>query len=117
MTDVREGIVLDKEVLIQYCEMKEEIKDLRKRIQKLDKFLENPPIHCEGNPEGRDDRTDQDHGNPGTGVFPQAGNQGEIQEDVGIKGGGAAGAYLSGGGVHTGDRKGRAADYVQVVLY
>ena len=35
---------MDKEILIQYCEMKEEIKDLRKRIQKLDKFLENPPI-------------------------------------------------------------------------
>ena len=30
---------LDKEVLIQYCEMKEEIKDIRRRIQKLDKFL------------------------------------------------------------------------------
>lgn len=35
---------MDKEVLIQYCEMKEEIKDLRKRIQKLDKFLEHPPV-------------------------------------------------------------------------
>ena len=35
---------MDKEILVQYCEMKEEIKDLRKRIQKLDKFLENPPI-------------------------------------------------------------------------
>mgnify|MGYP000526717503 CR=1 FL=1 len=27
---------VDKEVLIQYCEMKEEIKDIRRRIQKLD---------------------------------------------------------------------------------
>lgn len=35
---------MDKEVLIQYCEMKEEIKDLRKRIQKLDKFLKHPPV-------------------------------------------------------------------------
>ena len=35
---------MDKEVLIQYCEMKEEIKDLRQRIMKLDKFLEKPPI-------------------------------------------------------------------------
>lgn len=35
---------MDKEILVQYCEMKEEIKDLRKRIQKLDKFLENPPV-------------------------------------------------------------------------
>lgn len=35
---------MDKEVLIQYCEMKEEIKDLRRRIKELDKFLEHPPI-------------------------------------------------------------------------
>lgn len=33
---------LDKEVLIQYYEMKEEIKDIRRRIQKLDKFLSQP---------------------------------------------------------------------------
>lgn len=44
MTNVREGITLDKKILVQYCEMKEEIKDLRRRIQKLDKFLENPPM-------------------------------------------------------------------------
>ena len=44
MTDMREGITLDKEILVQYCEMREEIKDLRKRIQKLDRFLENPPV-------------------------------------------------------------------------
>ena len=35
---------MDKKILVQYCEMKEEIKDLRKRIQKLYKFLENPPV-------------------------------------------------------------------------
>ena len=35
---------MDKAILVQYCEMKEEIKDLRRRIQKLDRFLENPPI-------------------------------------------------------------------------
>ncbi|MCI8829507.1 MAG: hypothetical protein HFG43_00765 [Lachnospiraceae bacterium] len=29
---------------MQYCELQEEIKDLRKRIRKLDKFLENPRI-------------------------------------------------------------------------
>ena len=34
-----EVIPVDKEVLIQYCEMKEEIKDIRRRIQKLDRFL------------------------------------------------------------------------------
>lgn len=40
----QEVIPLDKEVLIQYCEVQEEIKDLRRRIRELDKFLENPPI-------------------------------------------------------------------------
>lgn len=35
---------MDKVILVQYCEMKEEIRDLRKRIQKLDKFLKNPPV-------------------------------------------------------------------------
>ena len=35
---------MDKDILVQYCEMKEEIKDLRRRIQKLDRFLENPPL-------------------------------------------------------------------------
>lgn len=35
---------MDKEILVQYCEMMEEIKDLRGRIRKLEKFLENPPI-------------------------------------------------------------------------
>lgn len=33
---------MDKEILVQYCEMKEEIKDLRQRISKLDKFLSEP---------------------------------------------------------------------------
>lgn len=35
---------LDKEILVQYCEMKEEIKDIRRRIGELDKYLEHPPI-------------------------------------------------------------------------
>lgn len=35
---------MDKAVLVQYCEMKKEIRDLRERIRKLDKFLENPPL-------------------------------------------------------------------------
>lgn len=35
---------MDKEILVQYCMLKEEIKDLRKRIQKLDKFLEHLPV-------------------------------------------------------------------------
>ena len=33
---------MDKEALIQYCEMKEEIRDIRERIKKLDKFLSEP---------------------------------------------------------------------------
>ena len=35
---------MDKQVLLQYCEVMEEIKDIRRRIRELDKFLENPPI-------------------------------------------------------------------------
>ena len=35
---------MDKELLVQYSELKEEIKDLRKRIQKLEKFLSHPPV-------------------------------------------------------------------------
>ncbi len=35
---------MDKAILVQYCDMKEEIKDIRARIEKLDKFLENPPV-------------------------------------------------------------------------
>ena len=42
-TWTREEVMpMDKEVLIQYCEMKEEIKDIRRRIQKLDRFLKEP---------------------------------------------------------------------------
>lgn len=35
---------MDKLILVQYCDMKEEIKDIRTRIKELDKFLENPPL-------------------------------------------------------------------------
>ena len=35
---------MDKEILVQSCEMREEIKDIRRRIGELDKYLENPPI-------------------------------------------------------------------------
>ncbi len=35
---------MDKSILVQYCDMKEEIKDIRARIKKLDKYLDNPPI-------------------------------------------------------------------------
>lgn len=31
-------------MLLQYCEVMEEIKDIRRRIRELDKFLENLPI-------------------------------------------------------------------------
>lgn len=33
---------MDKEILVQYCEMMEEIKDIRRRIKNLDKFLSEP---------------------------------------------------------------------------
>lgn len=35
---------MNQSILAQYCSMEKEIKDLRTRIKKLDKFLENPPI-------------------------------------------------------------------------
>ncbi len=35
---------MDKNILVQYCDMEKEIKDIRARIRKLDKFLENPPV-------------------------------------------------------------------------
>lgn len=37
---------MDKEILIQYCDMKEEIKDLRRRIHKLEKQIDR--IKTEG---------------------------------------------------------------------
>lgn len=43
-TDLRQVNDLDKEILVQYCEMREEIKDIRRRIGELDKYLEHPPI-------------------------------------------------------------------------
>ncbi len=35
---------MDKRILVQYRDMVEEMKDIRARIKKLDKFLKNPPI-------------------------------------------------------------------------
>ena len=35
---------MDKDVLVQYREMKKEVKDLRRRIEKLNRFLADPPI-------------------------------------------------------------------------
>ena len=35
---------MDQSVLVQYSEVMEEIRDLRERIRKLDRFLSDPPI-------------------------------------------------------------------------
>ena len=35
---------MDQSVLVQYSEVMEEIKDLRERIRKLDRFLSDPPV-------------------------------------------------------------------------
>ena len=35
---------MDKSVLVQYCEVMQEIKDIRRRMKELDKFLAHPPI-------------------------------------------------------------------------
>lgn len=43
-TEKEEVDPLDKEILTQCQEIREEIKDLRRRIEKLDKFLKKPPI-------------------------------------------------------------------------
>lgn len=48
---------MDKEVLIQYCEMKQEIKDIRRRIRALDHFLENPPVVTDSVTGSRQDLT------------------------------------------------------------
>ena len=39
-----EEIILDKEILVQFCAVQAEIKDLQRRIQSLEKFLEDPPV-------------------------------------------------------------------------
>jgi len=35
---------LDKEILVQYCSLQAEIRDLHRRIQDTEKFLADPPI-------------------------------------------------------------------------
>ena len=35
---------MDQSILVQYSEVMEEIKDLRERIRKLDRFLSDPPV-------------------------------------------------------------------------
>ena len=65
---------LSKDILVQYCEMREEIKDLRDRIDRDQRRLEW--IREEGivfgyrerHPEGWDHRADQDHRLSRTGI-------------------------------------------------
>ena len=78
---------MDQSVLVQYSEVMEEIKDLRERIRKLDRFLS-------GDQEGRDHRSDQDHGDPRTGVPAEGKDPGTVQGDAGGEGGRAPGADL-----------------------
>lgn len=35
---------MDRDVLAQYSEIVEEVKDIRERLRKLDRFLEDPPV-------------------------------------------------------------------------
>ena len=35
---------MDKEILVQLCDIQAEIKDLQKRIQSLERFLRDPPV-------------------------------------------------------------------------
>lgn len=88
---------MDQSILVQYSEVMEEIKDLRERIRKLDRFLSDPPVvlgYGPGNQEGRDHRSDQDYGGPCTGVPAEGKDLGTVQGDAGREGGRAPGADL-----------------------
>ena len=103
---------MDKEVLIQYYEMKEEIKDLRQRIMKLDKFLEKPPIVADTVTGSRKDLT--------IGPIKITGipdPEYTIQGVVGGKRSGTFGADLPSRGIHRQHPEIRTADYVPVVLH
>ncbi len=79
---------MDKEVLIQYCELMEEIKDIRRRIRELDKFLENPPIVADTVKGSRADLTIgpiKIVGIPDPVLLSKAESQREIQEVAGCK--------------------------------
>ena len=111
---------MDKEVLIQYCEMKEEIKDLRQRIMKLDKFLEKPPIVADTVTGSRKDLTIgpiKITGIPESEVCPQEKRENAVQGVVGGKRSGTFGADLPSRGIHRQHPEIRAADYVPVVLH
>ena len=112
---------MDKEVLIQYCEMKEEIKDLRQRIMKLDKFLEKPPIVADTVTRSRKDLTIGPIKITGistdSGVIPDKKTR---EYDTGVVGGKRSGTFgvdLPGRGVHRQHPEIRTADYVPVVLH
>ena len=106
---------MDKDVLVQYREMKKEVKDLRRRIEKLNRFLDDPPIVSDTVKGTRKD------GTIGpikvTGDFPEAESQGAVQKVARGEGGGAAGTDGAGGGVHKQHRKIRIANHAAVVLY
>ena len=70
-----------------------------------------------GNPEGRDHRSDQDHGDPSTGVPAEGKDAGPVQGDAGREGGRAPGADLQGRGIHRVDPEGRDPDHVPAVLH
>ena len=91
---------VDKDVLVQYREMKKEVKDLRRRIEKLNRFLADRFRHGERNQERRNHWSDQSHRHSRSGDFAEAESQGAIQKVARGEGGGAAGTDRAGGGVH-----------------
>ena len=85
---------MDQSILVQYSEVMEEIKDLRERIRKLDRFLSDPPVVSDTVRGTRKDGTDQDYGGPCTGVPAEGKDPGTVQGDAGREGGRAPGADL-----------------------
>ena len=88
---------MDQSVLVQYSEVMEEIKGFKGEDPEAGPVF----IGSAGGfgysswiEEGRDHRSDQDHGDPGTGVQSEGKDPGTVHGDAGGEGGRAPGADL-----------------------
>ena len=111
---------MDKDILVQYCEMKEEIKDLRQRIMKLDKFLQDPPIVADTVTGSRKDLTIgpiKVTGIPDPIYRRKQAARERYKKTPGTQRSGAAGTYHAGRGVHRQHSEVGIADHVSVVFY
>ena len=111
---------MDRSVLVQYSEVMEEIKDLRERIRKLDRFLSDPPVVSDTVRGTRKDGTIGPIKITGIPV-PEYSRKEKIRERyremLEEKGGRAPGADLQGRGIHRVDPEGRDPDHVPAVLH